>query len=94
MKILVILLFLLFNKLFACDAYVLEDNGDLKVFTSGDPIDCDNGSKKFILEQKIIYCDNNKNKKSIQKVCKKSINEYEELLNKKDEKNWIQKIFG
>ena len=92
--IIIILISLCFNNLNACDSYVIEDNGKIKVFTSGDPISCDNNSEKFILKQKIIYCDKNKNKKSIKKDCKKSINEYKEIMKKQENKNWFLRIFG
>ncbi len=91
-KVAIFLIFLYLNNLNACDFYILEDNGRLKVFTSGDPIDCDNSSKKFILKQKIVYCNENKERSSIKKDCEDSIKKYNEILNKED-KNWFQKIF-
>ena len=91
-KAVILIIFLYSKSLISCDSYIIEDNGKLKVFTSGDPIDCDNGSKKFILKQKIIYCNENKEKSSIKKDCEDSIKKYNEILNKED-KNWFQKIF-
>lgn len=94
MKIItVLLIFLYFNDLSACNSYVIEDNGKIKVFTSGDPINCDNNSEKFMLKKKIIYCDKNKNKKSIKKDCEKSINRYKEIIKKQENKNWFLEIF-